>query len=252
MPDCKDKLRDKLYDEYEDSLFRLVMYEAAGLEGRLLLEERDALKENAGFSPSEEAVRKFEKRIKTIRQKGAAVSKKRVFSRAAHRVAMAALLITLFFSIAMMSVSALRIRVLNFLISVEERYTSFQLTENDEGGGGKLSVDWDNEYAPSDIPDGFEISNVTSLETMKRIQYENADGRMVMYSMFSSNTNVAVDSENASRIEKIDINEKPGTLIVKGAMASVVWEMDGRLFVIQGEIDPEEAVGMAKSVRPVE
>jgi hypothetical protein len=61
-----------------------------------------------------------------------------------------------------------------------------------------------------------------------------------------------VDSEDASRIETIDINGHTGTLIVKNSMASVVWEMGSKLFVIQGEISADEAVRIAESVKYVD
>jgi len=39
-----EQTRKKLYEAYEDSLFQLVMHDAAEKEGRLFLEEKEKLK----------------------------------------------------------------------------------------------------------------------------------------------------------------------------------------------------------------
>ncbi len=45
MPDnSPEQIRKKLYEEYEDSLFKLVMHDAAEKEGKLFLEEKEKLK----------------------------------------------------------------------------------------------------------------------------------------------------------------------------------------------------------------
>ena len=249
MPNNSDKIRDKLYDEYEDSLFRLVMHEAAEQEGRLLLEENERLKRDPEFLPSEESAKRFEKLLKAHLRKDKGKSRRKFLYKAVNRVAVAVLAVVITFSVAMVSVQAFRVKVLNLLIDVEERYTSFQLTEDDASGSGKPSVNWTNEYMPAYIPDGYEVSDSKNLDSIKSIMYKNAADQVIMYKEFSSGTNLAVDSENASRNEKIDINGNAGNLIVKNSMASVVWQMDGKLFLVQGETSPDEAVKIAESVK---
>lgn len=61
--------REKLYEEYEDSLFRLVMHSASEKEGKLLLEEKAVLLNDAASKPSAEAVKKFEQRMASYRKK---------------------------------------------------------------------------------------------------------------------------------------------------------------------------------------
>jgi hypothetical protein len=251
MPDRSDQLRDKLFEEYEDCLFRLVIFEAAKREGRLLWEEKESLK-GAENLPAEAEVRKFEKRVSVLLKKRAFAGRKHAFHKTAGHAAAAALIVMLTFSLAVGSVSAFRVRVLNFLISVEEKYTSFQLREEENAAGGKLTIDRPGEYVPSYVPEGFEIKDFAETESIKRIHYENADGRVLLYSEYSSSCNVAVDSENASRIETIEINGNAGTLIVKSPMASVVWEMEGRLFLVHGELEADEVLQFARGVKLVE
>lgn len=249
MPNSPDTLREKLYDEYEDSLFRLVMHDAAEKEGSLLLQENESLKNDPELIPSEEAAEKFEKLVKARLKKNRSASRRHIWYKAVNRVAIAVLALTITFSVAMMSVNAFRVRVLNLLINIEEKYTSFQLEDDGNSDRGNLTINWTDEYMPGYIPEGYEISNVTNTESIKSITYINSEDGAILYNEFSSGTNVAVDSENASRIETIEINGNTGTLIVKAPMASVIWEMDGKLFLIQGNIGADEAVRIAESVK---
>jgi hypothetical protein len=184
MPNSTGKLREKLYDEYEDSLFRLVMHDAAEKEGSLLLEENERLKKGPDFSPSEEAIKKFEKQLKSRLKKNRGTSGWRLLYKAVNRVAIVMLAVTITFSVAMVSVNAFRIKVLNLLIDVEEKYTSFQLKDSDTSGGEKLTINWTDEYTPAYIPDGYEISNVTNTESIKSITYCNSEGRVIRYNEF--------------------------------------------------------------------
>ena len=46
-----EQIRGKLYQEYEDSLFRLVIHDAAEKEGKLLLEEKEMLEKKLRVFP---------------------------------------------------------------------------------------------------------------------------------------------------------------------------------------------------------
>ncbi len=62
-----DQVRKKLYEEYEDSLFKLIMHDAAEKEGRLFLEEKEKLKNDPKFMPSRAAIKKFNKLIARLK-----------------------------------------------------------------------------------------------------------------------------------------------------------------------------------------
>lgn len=66
LNNSSQSMQKKLYEEYEDSLFRLVMYETVEKEGKVLLEEREKLKYDPAFVPSEEAVQKFSSQLDNI------------------------------------------------------------------------------------------------------------------------------------------------------------------------------------------
>jgi hypothetical protein len=70
-----------------------------------------------------------------------------------------------------------------------------------------------------------------------------------MYTECSPSNSIAVDTENASLVETVYINDKIGTLVVKNSIATVGWEMNGRLFLVETPISTEEAIKIAKGVK---
>lgn len=71
------KIRHKLYEEYEDSLFKLVMHDVAEQECRLFQEEAKKLQNDPEYQPSPEAVQNFSRQIDAYLKKSKAATKKR-------------------------------------------------------------------------------------------------------------------------------------------------------------------------------
>lgn len=72
-----DQIRKKLFEEYEDSLFKLVMHDAAEKEGKLFLEEKEKLKNNPEFASSKETIQKFSLQVDTRLKKAKTYSARR-------------------------------------------------------------------------------------------------------------------------------------------------------------------------------
>jgi hypothetical protein len=71
------------------------------------------------------------------------------------------------------TVQAVRVRVLNFLMDIQQEYTSFELKNNNNGSeGGGAAIDWRNAYVPTYIPDGYKISDSTNSELLRRIKFD--------------------------------------------------------------------------------
>ena len=71
----------------------------------------------------------------------------------------------------------------------------------------------------------------------------------LIYTEYTSANSIAVDTEIASSIEKVNINNQDGTLSVKDSIVSVVWVMDDHLFTVQGNLSNEEAIKIAEDVK---
>lgn len=245
-----EEIRKKLYEDYEDSLFKLVMHDVAEKEGRAFLEEKEKLKNNPEYTPSEEAVQRFSARLDVILNKKKAYAKKQRVLKVLRRSAVAALIVIVLLATTVASVEALRIRVLNFLMEIKPEYTSFQIKEGDNASGsGSPVVGWSKAYVPTYIPEGYKVSNSSNNAAYKRIIFENQEGLSIIYREINDVTTFNLDTENASVVKETSINGHKGTLAVKNSLVSVVWEMDGHVFTVQASTDEDTAVKIAEGVK---
>jgi hypothetical protein len=244
--------REKLYEEYEDSFFRLVMHNAAEKEGKLFLEERAKLNDISANSPSNEAAREFERKLTAYRKGKRSQEKKRFSRRFINKAAVFFLLLIVVFSTAMVSVQAFRVQVMNFLINIQPEYTSFQIKDNASGSSGeKLTVNWTNTYLPTYIPSDYEISEISKKDSYQRLTYQNIRNKdlSIIYFEYNSSNSVAIDTENASLVKAMEINGSKGTLVVKDSLVTITWKIDDHMFVVQTQLDADEAIKIAQSVK---
>jgi len=242
--------RKKLYEEYEDSLFKLIMHDVADKEGQLLLEEKERLKNYPQFLPSQEAVQKFSQQLDAQLKKPRAYARRRRIGQALNRAAVAMLIVLVVFFTTVATVEAVRVRVLNFLMDIQQEYTSFQLKDSGSGSeGGNATIDWSQAYVPTYIPEGFEVSATSQNENYKKVEFKNFQGSLITYMELSAGHKPALDTENASIFEAVTINGHEGTLVVKNSLVTINWAMDDRMFMIQGQIEKEMAVKTAEGVK---
>lgn len=241
----------RLNEDYEDALFRLVMSDAAEEDGKQFLEENETLNANQTNSPSAEHIKGFTKLLDSQLKKMKKAGRVHHFS-ALNKAAVAVLAIFLTFSSMMATVQAFRLSVLNFLISIEPKYTSYELQDDDQSGDKeKLIVNWTNSYVPSYTPEGYGVTEMSASDSLKKIVLENADSSKIIYTEYESDSSLSIDTEDASLIKTIKINGHDGTLSEKDSTTTVVWKMAGRLFVVQGQISKDEAIKIAENVKYV-
>ena len=248
-----EQVRKKLYEEYEDSLFKLIMHDVAEKEGQLFLEEKEKLKNDPEFLPSQAAVQKFSQQLDTQLKKPQAYDRRRRIWQALNRAAVAMLIVIVIFFTTVATVEAVRVRVLNFLMDIQKQYTSFQLKESSSGSEGSSTiVDWRGAYVPTYIPDGYEVSAVSDGKLLKTIEFKNPQGSLITYTELSEGTKPALDTEDASFFEAVSVNGHEGTLVLKDPLVTIIWAMQDRMFMIRGEMEKDMAVKMAEGVKSID
>lgn len=247
-----ENTRRKLYEAYEDSLFQLVMHDAAEKEGRLLLEEKEKLKKDPEFIPSQDALRNFGKQLDTRRKKTQSYAGKQRLWQALNKAAIALLIMLVILGATVVSVQAVRVKVLNFLMDIQQEYTSFQMKDSSGSKGGGATIDWHQAYIPTYIPDGYEISTARKDERSRVIEFQNPQGASITYMELMQGSKPHVDTENASDLETVSINGFEGTLVAKGSSVTLIWAMNDSMFIISGQIGKDTAVQIAEGVKYVE
>ncbi|MCB8818102.1 DUF4367 domain-containing protein [Desulfosporosinus shakirovi] len=254
MPNnSSEQIRKKLYEEYEDSMFRLVMHDAAEKEGKLFLAEKEKLRNAPESLPSEETFKRFSKQLEGQLKKHKAYARRRRMFKALNKIAVAMLAVIVILFTTVVTVQAVRVRALNFLMDIQPKYTSFQLKESDSGSdnGGSV-VGWTNAYVPTYIPDGYKVSNSSNGKLLKKIEFKNQQGSLITYTELSEGSSPALDTENASDFETVSINGHKGTLAVKNSLVTIIWEMNNGMFMIRAQTSKDTAMKMAEGVKYVD
>lgn len=248
-----EQIRKNLYEEYEDSLFKLVMHDAAEKEGRLFLEEKEKLKKDPKSLPSRAAVQKFSQQLDEQLKKTKTYARRRRIWQALNKAAIAMLIVLVILGATVVTVQAVRIRVLNFLMDVQQEYTSFQLQDSSSGSeGGSTIIEWRQAFIPTYIPEGYKISSISDGNLSRIIEFTNPQGSLITYVELSEGNKCQLDTEKASVVETVNINGHEATVVVKNSMVTLIWAMNERMFMIRGQIEKDMAIQMAEGVKYID
>ena len=223
---------EKLLDNFEDARMALLMDAYAQAEGEVLIAQSRELEESEEFK--EECFALIDKAF-AKRQRA------RRFRRAALRTVKAALLtfaVLCALTVGLMSVEAIRVPVLNFLIEHHEKFTSViftpsvQVTVPVEGmvqEGPLAGLLPDTFYIESDysFPDGT-VSVVYATEGKKFVYY----GRHI-----SDGLGIGFDTENAERHEETTLLGYRAFLVEKEGQTFILWIDEEKGFVYELSTD---------------
>jgi hypothetical protein len=233
--------RAKIYADHEDDLFRLAMMEYAEAHGRELAIREKELDADEVSGPSASARKIFQKTMRRAFFSRGLRSFSHTAAKVLSKVAVVFLIVSAVFGALMMTVDAVRVGTLNFLINLQEGYTELRPS------GTQDDIFLTNTYAPNYIPAGFRLTSLTNGEESFFAVFESDSGKAVYFHMYSGSSGTNIDTENA-KISTIMIQNHEGKLIEKNGMYSIVWEMDGLMFIVGTDTSYEEAVRIAESV----
>lgn len=147
-------------------------------------------------------------------------------------------------TVAIAADSSVRIKVMEFILNIEEEYTEFGFV--DTGEYMDVPTEWQGYYYPAYIPEGFTVRYIYRDE----VQYERSDGVQLDFSDIDAMTSCAIDTENAN-VEFISINGYSAVVIEKAPWISIIWSIDNRVLMINYTGEKEELVRIAESVRMI-
>ncbi len=232
------KYRQKLFEDFEESLFRLAVFDASEQEGECAGAE---MTESELERPSELQLARFTKTVRRHRTANAPRQSRR--KRINRQLAASAAVLLLVFLVSVFTVDAFRLEVLNFLLRMESEYTFVRLEdpEPDTGWTGGM---------PAYVPEGYEVESMASTGAFKRIIYTMpADGdKLIVFSEYEDSNGVNIDSEDADYIGNVSVSGSEATLTTKNGLNNIVWTAGNRFYHLYGTLTAEEIVRMAESV----
>ncbi|MBR2639848.1 MAG: DUF4367 domain-containing protein [Oscillospiraceae bacterium] len=107
---------------------------------------------------------------------------------------------------------------------------------------------WNGAYAPTYIPEDFEITSKNYLNDTCAITYSKGGESFVIYQITGSAT-ISVDTENADISKEIKINNSSGLYVVKDNNCSISWNEGKTLLWLTGEVDEKELLKVAEGMK---
>ena len=241
-----DSINKKLYENYEEAGFAILMDEYAQLEGDRLLAEFNNSLNDPTFSPPEGMVDRGIKRIRReFRKRALHTAFSHVYKPLA-RIAMVVLALNVFFSIAFFSIEAFRVEVLNMALQFQETHTSVRFVDS--------SVTGQLHYTSVEIQEALPASFllISSEEYGNESYYEFSDnnGHFIKWREFPTSTEFNLDTEDADTIDTIIIGGSKGVLTEKNEKVSVVWydAVAGSTYYLTGNIDRSDVLHIIEKI----
>ena len=216
------KTHERLFEDYEDACFALLMEKIAKQEGERLEALNQDLLDDPDFEVSEVA---NQKGLSTIKRCFSQKKRQTTFRKASHILHIAAIIVAiaaLVFTTAIAVSEDCRVAARNLVISIDERYTEFRMevTGQDEHSPAlnnkdgayfeRLEIGW--------IPEGFQISKS---EYNHWVFYENGGGEWIEILFADEDSTIQLDTENAD-VSDSNIAGLPAVVIEKDGRATIL------------------------------
>ena len=168
------------------------------------------------------------------------------------RVAVCAAVFMLLCAILVMSVSALRAPVLNFITKPANRSTQIQLNRSDNTDEVSVEAVYEEEgLYIGYIPEGFSLEQRTIAPASKSafLQFKNGSEYFnIDTSIYQENTDITIDTENA-KVERMRINDKPALYSEKETIKILFMYDENYTYTIAGNIDKDNLVQIAQNLK---
>lgn len=159
------------------------------------------------------------------------------------RAAIILLIIIAGISTLIFTVEAIRVRVFNYFIERNERYTEIRVEENDIE---TPELDWENYYQPTYMPEGYYFESAEDGGLIKILNYSDGKNQIII-TQANNTAGIQIDTEDATT-ERININGNEGFLTIKEDRSMMFWHNEEKSFTITGNITKEEIIKIAESI----
>ena len=230
--------RQILFNDYEESLFRLAVFDASEMEGLDIdLTDETVCDER----PTTRQLAQFEKALGRAVGKQSGRNKK--IMRLINRAMASAAVLVIVFLISMVTVDAFRIEVFNLLFRADPKYTTISMQADETMSVGDIKF-------PEYIPEGYVISSEMSDNYHSHITYTVKDNseKVIMYNVYTKDSTVNIDTEDSQNAQKVLINGTEATVIIKNDLTNVIWTANSHIYYICGTVSIEEITKMAESI----
>ena len=171
------------------------------------------------------------------------------FKKRAVQIAAAILIFILLSGLTILSVEAWRVRVLNYIIDINEKYTGFLI--DDVSIDRSQFPETPGMHLPSYIPDGYTLEKIETSGSFYVVTYENEGGDLIQLKRLPSGSSVGIDSEDAYH-EQLLVNDELAYYYFKNDYSTLLFGYKENKFLLLGLISMDEIIRMAESMEYIE
>lgn len=246
--------REKLQEQYEESIFALLMDEVAEKEGHQLLAEAERLNNDPNAAIPETLDKKCKNIIQKSFQKSQQKAVKRITVKILQRVAVAVLLAALLIGAAYAAIPQFRIGVLNLMLTITDVSTGLTLIPD---SGETTNSNFDSviyNYSVPQIPNEYEMDSISEVDIARFYSYKDTFGKLIQITFLngSTGTNMNIDTEDAQTVVNIKVNGYEGICVEKNGTLQIAWvDTDRQVFMTfyATALDFETAFEMASAMK---
>lgn len=224
---------DRLYNDYEDALFALLMDKVAQEEGAQLLEENERLKGDPSAAVPPELDKKS---LETIRKTLAGRQRRHTHTVGWYlgRLAIAILAALLLFAVAYAGIPDLRLKTLQMLIDSSDVSSrlSFAFGENNSNSGTEEHPQTLAGYTLPEISESYVVVDQGETSRNAWIKYQHENGAEMRISINRASDNF-LDVEAIEDYEDIEIH---------GFSGKTYYDKDGAVYVTWYDTDLEKII----------
>ena len=232
-----------LYEDLAALKIRIAFAEISEAE----LDEYDCELSSVSEADYSEAAQK--KALKLIERKlNKQLSKRFIRKTLPHSIQVVAITLLLFFiglTTAVATVRPVRLRIMDFIAQIEERYAAVGRTYNDNDKS-IVPAEWKGEYYAFYIPESFIFSHVDDF--FNSVYYTATNNRALEFGEFQDAIYTNVNIDNKSAID-ITLNGNSGIAMSDGEGSIITWCIEDTYLYLYFSGDIDEATRIAENVR---
>lgn len=242
---------DEIRDQHLDTMIRLAFHYADALEAQEWMQEQGSAQPNVDEAHARATYDRFldklAKQESGEKKRERIVRLRRTIPKVIQIAACLVLALGIAAPLAVANVEAIRVKVMELLIHIQEDHTELEFVENADKAF-YVPAGWNGSYYPSYIPEGFTLSERSNLYC--DVTYVNAEGAKIYFSEYRQEDLVNINSEDAT-LSYTTINAQNAFVIERENLVIIAWASEDRFFVVEAEIPKEEALRIAESVRKI-
>ena len=231
----------KLINDYENAVMELAVSDMLEQYGKELEEK---YKYDEDIAPSPEASAKFEKSLNKAYKAGRLRSfRTKALKFGRYAVTICAVFIIIF-ATSVISVDAIRIKFLEWLISIHGTYNSLIISDNNSAYSNVICAD--------NLPVGYKLINYNNYGNLIEAYYNNTTNYVKIQIYLNNFNDIAFNTDNENILsEDIYINENKGQYQESGSVSTIFWYSGEKSYCIStddAQISKDKLVKIAQSI----